>query len=277
MAVHCGGSRDCAFLGPPKLTTFPIANTACLQAGWSIIASFILFDFPANTKRLSERERELAIRRLVSEEARNRVEEAPTLSHLQALKISLSNARTWLFVVGYMAIVGSSTLSYFYPTLMVGLGYDTTAAQYMTIPIYVVAFVCTAITGYFMDRHSQWRGLVLVGWMAVAMLCAIVTCVVYDLKARYALLVIMASGLWASNGLALSYASSSFSTMPNEIRGISLALVNALGNLAQIYGAYLFPSDDKPKYLMGFGVISGMCFTGILSYAALHAILRKRH
>lgn len=245
-------------------------------AGWSIVASFILFDFPANTKRLSERERELAIRRLMSEEAHNRSEEAPKLSHLQALKISLSSPRTWLFVVGYMAIVGSSTLSYFYPTLMVGLGYDTTAAQYMTIPIYVVAFVCTATTGYFMDRQSQWRGLVLVGWMTVAMLCAIITCAVYDLKARYALLVIMASGLWASNGLALSYASSSFSTMPNEIRGISLALVNALGNLAQIYGAYLFPSDDKPKYLMGFGVISGMCFTGVLSYAALHVLLRKR-
>lgn len=63
--------------------------------------------------------------------------------------------------------------------------------------------------------------------------------------------------------------------MPNEVRAISLALVNALGNLAQIYGAYLFPSGDAPKYLMGFGVISGLCFTGIAAYLFLQVFLRK--
>jgi hypothetical protein len=63
--------------------------------------------------------------------------------------------------------------------------------------------------------------------------------------------------------------------MPDEIRAISLAFVNAMGNLAQIYGAYLFPSNDQPKYIMGFSVISAMCFTGVVSYASLHFLLRK--
>lgn len=147
----------------------------------------------------------------------------------------------------------------------------------MTIPIFGVAFVCTAITGYFADQHSKWRGLILGAWMAVAMICSIIICVVYNFTARYALLVIMASVLWASNGLALSYASVSFGDMANETRAISLAFVNAMGNLAQIYGAYLFPSSDAPKYLMGFGVISGLCFTGVASYVALHIFLRKKN
>lgn len=56
---------------------------------------------------------------------------------------------------------------------------------------------------------------------------------------------------------------------------MSLALVNALGNLAQIYGAYLFPSGDAPKYLVGFGVISGMCAFGVVVYACAHVLLRK--
>lgn len=145
----------------------------------------------------------------------------------------------------------------------------------MTIPIFAVAFVSTAITGYFADQHSQWRGVMLAAWMSVSTLCAIIICVVYDFKARYALLVIMASGLWAANGLSLSYASVTFGSMPNETRAISLAFVNAMGNLAQIYGAYLFPSSDEPKYLMGFGVISGLCFTGVVSYLALHYLLRR--
>lgn len=145
----------------------------------------------------------------------------------------------------------------------------------MTVPIFAVAFVITAIVGYFADKNSHLRGLILTVMMSVAMICSIIICAVYNFKARYALLVIMASGLWASNALALSYASVSFGNMSNETKAVALAFVNAMGNLAQIYGAYLFPSSDAPKYLMGFGVISGMCFTGVASYLALHIFLRR--
>ena len=128
-----------------------------------------------------------------------------------------------------------------------------------------------------MDRIPQYRGLVLSAWLFISMICAVVTCAVYNFVARYVLLVFVASGLWASNALALSYASSTFGAMPNETRAISLALVNALGNLASIYGAYLFPSNDSPKYLMGFGVISGMCALGvrIIQFFILHLPILK--
>lgn len=64
--------------------------------------------------------------------------------------------------------------------------------------------------------------------------------------------------------------------MEPEVRAVALALVNACGNLAQIYGAYLFPADDKPKYLMGFGVISGLLGFGVFVYLFLHMALRRK-
>ncbi|KAL4800795.1 major facilitator superfamily domain-containing protein [Aspergillus venezuelensis] len=245
-------------------------------AGVSIIASFLLLDFPSATKRLTEAERELAMARMASESMLVETHDGPALTHGQALKASVSSWKTWLFVVGYMAIVGSSTLTYFYPTLVSGLGYTGNMAQYMVIPIYAAAFVCNAIVGYFADHHQSKRGFFLVAMMSVAMVCSIIICCVYNLQGRYALLVIMGMGLWASNGLSLAYASTTFGELPREVRAISLALVNALGNLAQIYGAYLFPDSDEPKYLMGFGVISGLCFTGVLSYLALQIFLKRR-
>lgn len=244
-------------------------------AGFSIVSSFLLLDFPENTKRLTDSERQLAIKRL--EYGRPNINgHGEKLGHLQALKRSVVDWRTWVFVVGYMAIVGSSTLSYFYPTLVQGLGYSGSVTQYMTVPIYIAAFVCTFFNSIFMDRVPQYRGLSLAVWMSVAMICSIVTCAVYNFHARYALLVIMASALWASNALSLAYASTTFGSMNHEVRGISLAIVNAMGNLAQIYGAYLFPDVDAPKYLMGFGVISGMCFTGVVSYFVLQVMLLRR-
>ena len=63
--------------------------------------------------------------------------------------------------------------------------------------------------------------------------------------------------------------------MSRETRGVSLAFVNAMGNLAQIYGAYLFPSQDAPRYIMGFSVVSAMCAFGVVVYAALYVLARR--
>jgi MFS family permease len=174
-----------------------------------------------------------------------------------------------------VVIVGSSTLSYFYPTLVAGLGYSDHMAQYMVVPIYAVAFVAVAVTGYFSDKYPHQRGAIIAIWLSTSMVCSIAICAVYNYTARYVLLVFMAAGLWSTNGCSLSYAASTFGFMPQETRAVSLALVNALGNLAQIYGAYLFPDSDEPKYLLGFGVISGMCAFGVTVYAVAHILLRK--
>ena len=148
-------------------------------------------------------------------------------------------------------------------------------AQYMVVPIYGAAFVAVGFTAYFSDKYQHNRGATIAVWLSTSMICSIVICAVYNYTARYVLLVFMAAGLWSTNGCSLSYTTSTFGFMPQETRAVSLALVNALGNLAQIYGAYLFPDSDEPKYLLGFGVISGMCAFGVTVYAAAHILLRK--
>lgn len=73
-----------------------------LTALWSVCAAFLLLDFPANTKRLTPRERELAIQRIIADSNTVRTEDTPEISHLQALKLAGQNWRTWGFTVGYM-------------------------------------------------------------------------------------------------------------------------------------------------------------------------------
>ncbi|PSK60180.1 hypothetical protein B9Z65_1078 [Elsinoe australis] len=248
--------------------------------GWALIAGFILLDFPATSKRLTPREREIAIHRLTEGGVTVRSEGSAKISKGKSFLLALSDWRTWGFILGYMAsvIVGSSTLSYFYPTLVNGLGFTSTVqAQYMTVPIYAFAFVCTAITGYYSDRIPQWRGVIIAAWLGFSLITSIVVCTVYNFTVRYVMLVLMAAGLWASNALSLSYASSTFGSMDPEVRAIALALVNAMGNLAQIYGAYLFPSGDAPKYLKGFGVISAMLAFGVVVYVVMHVLVRRKN
>lgn len=52
-------------------------------------------------------------------------------------------------------------------------------------PIYAVAFVCVAVTGYFSDQHPTQRGAIIAAWLSVSMTCSIIVCVVYGFTARY--------------------------------------------------------------------------------------------
>ncbi|CAF9927620.1 MAG: hypothetical protein HETSPECPRED_006629 [Heterodermia speciosa] len=250
--------------------------------GWAIIAHFLLLDFPLTSQHLTQAERRLAHDRLqirtTSIENTDKISAgSPLRTAFRAVRQSLANPTIWLFTAGYMVIVGSSTLSYFYPTLVQGLGYTASKAQYMTVPIYAVAFVCNALTGYFSDRVPRMRGFIISGWLMISLACSIATVVSTNFTARYVLLVFLTAGLWSTNALSLSFASSTFVTLQQEtsVRAVSLAFVNAMGNLAQIYGAYLFPSEDAPKYAKGFGVVSGMCALGIAVYGSL-ALLGRR-
>ena len=84
------------------------------------------------------------------------------------------------------------------------------------------------------------------------MVCSIIVCSVYNFTARYVLLVLMAAGLWSTNGAALAYASSAFGDFDPQVRGVSLAMVNALGNLAQIYGSVSFLSIHQNSFFLPF-------------------------
>lgn len=164
------------------------------------------------------------------------------------------------------------------------------------MPIYGVAFIATGVTSYFSDKVPNWRGIIIASWLTFSLLCSIIVCAVYNFTARYVLLVLMASGLWATNAGTLAYASSAFGGMHPQARGVALAMVNALGNLAQIYGSvrfspnhivcsamkltrnaqYLFPEKDGPKYIMGFSVISAMLAVGVIDFLFLHIWFRRR-
>lgn len=145
----------------------------------------------------------------------------------------------------------------------------------VVVPIYSVAFVAVIVTGFINDKFPHYRGLTIAAWLALSTTCAVVVCAVYNYTARYVLLVFLASGVLAANALSLAFASTVCGPMPQEVRAVSLATINAIANLAGIYGAYLFPAKDSPKYLVGFGVVAGLCALGVVCYTAGQVLFRK--
>ncbi|KAK9475592.1 major facilitator superfamily domain-containing protein [Lipomyces japonicus] len=245
--------------------------------GIAFMAFFTLLDFPSKSRYMSDRERDLALTRLKYESLLNSNTDHTDMTHSKALKKALINWRTWLFTLGYAIINTTSSQSYFYPTLVKSLGYSGTKIQYMTVPIYAVAFVFNISTSYFGDRHIQnHRGHFISCCMVIVCLTGILTTTVYNNTARYIFLIFMCAAVWCATSSCLAFASSSFGYLEREARGISLATMNGLGTASTIAGSFLFPAKDSPKYIMGFSVVSATSFLGIAIFLLL-AFLIKRY
>lgn len=233
----------------------------------AVVAVFVLPDYPATTKWLTPRERQLATMRLQAPESQG--EEEPHMGHWKAFLASISDLKTWVFVIIYNLINMVGTIQYFYPTLMQSLGYTGKMAQYMTVPIYTVTLVVSVICGFIADRTHN-KGPITMFGCALACVSFIITVAVPNDHAKYAFICFGAAGIWTAVPCCLSWAVTMFDG--REKRGVSIALINGLGNLASVYGSWFWPSDTAPKYIMGFALCSG--FAGFVFFVTWFAYWR---
>jgi hypothetical protein len=100
--------------------------------GAAIPAPFLLLDWPSTARQLTPREREIASGRVRADgmHVAGSGEGEKSISHGKAFVNAISNWRLWLLCAGYMTIIGCYSLSYFNPTLVQGLGYKGSMAQY---------------------------------------------------------------------------------------------------------------------------------------------------
>lgn len=158
----------------------------------------------------------------------------------------------------YQFLTASLLIVYFYPVLVKGLGYDNpVTAQYMTVPLWAVGFVCSIAAGLIADRTPQHRALLISAWLSSTVILSIVICVVYNFTARYVLLTFMTGGVWAAFSQTMALCAELFQDVPPEVRALTLGIMSMASNIGNVYGAYLWPKEHAPKYLLGFGMAAG--------------------
>jgi nitrate/nitrite transporter NarK len=87
------------------------------------------------------------------------------------LKYVIQALRDWKIWVNMFITIGIFTplysISLFLPTIIKELGYTANESQLMTVPVYVLACICTICGGLASDKAGQ-RGLFLMGFALVA-------------------------------------------------------------------------------------------------------------
>lgn len=161
----------------------------------------------------------------------------------------------------------------FFPTVVKTLGYNTTVTLVMTCPPFLaagIAGICTGISsGHFHER--TWH---ITAGLLVAIVGFVVAASDMSTAARYTACFIFPIGTYAVNAVIIRWAASTCA-QTREKKAVALAMLNVAGQLGYIYGPYMWPKSDGPRYAMGFGASAGFCVLCMGTVWAMRWVLRR--
>lgn len=121
----------------------------------------------------------------------------------------------------------------------------------MTIPSYAFAVVCILAACFTADwLKAIWPVLAVLSGTGFVFFVAATAAT--NPMVRYVLAIFAFGTIYGVSPLTKTWVSHTLSH-PAEKRAIAIALINALGNGSSIYGSWLWPDQDSPRFLVGFG------------------------
>ncbi|KAF1846059.1 putative pantothenate transporter [Cucurbitaria berberidis CBS 394.84] len=247
-----------------------IEGAGTILAG--LLAFFLLPDFPnsGQQKWLTEQEQRFAIWRL-AEAANHEEDENGTVK--QGLKDAFTDPKTWILVFMQVCLLTSQTWTYFFPSIVKTLGYNTIITLLITAPVYVFGFIVSLSNAFVAMRTS--RLAVLIMWPAMLDIVGNIMVIKgHTTPVRYTGMFFMCAGSFAAFNVIQAWIASTIPRTRTK-RAIVYAFVNLMGNTANIYGAYFFPDSDAPQYEQGGIILSSFAAAEICTAAFLAYILYR--
>ncbi|KAK4122992.1 MFS general substrate transporter [Parathielavia appendiculata] len=234
------------------------------------IAFFALHDFPETAKFLTEEERAFVVYRL---KYQGQSEDPNRAQVAQADEFRWKYARDafldwqiWVNVFVYWGIVCPLYgISLFLPTIIRQLGYQSSQAQLMTVPVYITAAILAVIAAYFSDRVGK-RSPFIIGFLLV-MVIGFSMCIATDPKENprvvYAGVFVAACAIYPAFPGVIAWLSNNLSGSLK--RSVGMAIQIGVGNLGGAMASNFYRAKDAPQYKLGHGLELGFIGAGIIA------------
>lgn len=248
-------------------------------------AYFLLYDYPDTAKFLTEEEKAFIAHRLKydgNKGAALEYDPSDPNGH-QNIVVPENLEHGWRYfwdafrdwqvylhlLVYWGVVVPLYGISLFLPTILKNLGYVSSKAQLMTIPIYITASIFSVVQAFFSDKVGMRSPFMVVNmvFLLVGYSLAIATNPADKPGVIYAGVYIAALGVypafpgviaWFSNNLSGSYK-----------RAIGMAIHIGLGNFGGAFASNIYRAKDKPRFRLGHAVELGFISLGLLAIATL--------
>lgn len=242
-------------------------------------AFFLVLDYPSKASFLTPSEKEFLVHRLEvdefgeEEEELSKEEREKIHAEIPKRKVFKAVFSDWHIYAHIFVFWGIScplySISLCLPSIVKELGYSSTQANLLTIPIYITACMFSLVTAFFSDRTGKRALFIALSYtvMFVGFLVAAVRPASTPGLA-YAGLFIAACGVypafpgmitWASNNLASS-----------GKRSIGMALHIGMGSFGGAMGANFYRTQDSPMYRLGHCLNLGFVFVGGVAIAGIY-------
>ena len=218
--------------------------------------SFVLPNFPTNSKWLSDEERHFAQWRLVDDA--KEADSLTSVSLLAGLKLSFSDYRLYLFILIQHVSILSQTFQYFFPSIVATLKYGSIETLLLTVPVWFATFLISLLVTWTSGKTGD-RSIHIMCLMLVALVGNVIAFASRSTGARFFAMFLMPMGAVSAYQIVLAWVANSF-IRPLVKRSASIAVCNLIGNASNIYGSYMYPKTDGPQYVPGGAANAGVCF-----------------
>ncbi|KAL2784545.1 putative MFS nicotinic acid transporter Tna1 [Aspergillus keveii] len=240
----------------------------------SASAFFIISDYPHEAKFLSEDEKAWVIQRLETQFGTN-VEGSKSFQWSHVWEV-VSDYHIWVGVVALWGIiVPLYGISFFLPSIIRDLGYSSSNAQLLTVPIYVGGAIFGVVSAWLSDRAKKRSPFL------VFHCCCIIIgfTIVIASTGRgvpgvvYFGIFLAVSGIypgipsivnWIGNNLA-----------GDSKRALGLGLHIGMGNMGGAMASNFYRAQDAPNYYLGHGLELGFAVAGLIAVVTLRILYQR--
>ncbi|POS74793.1 hypothetical protein DHEL01_v206807 [Diaporthe helianthi] len=237
----------------------------------AVVAFFLVSDFPAQSRWLSERERQHVLRRTQTEET---VPEGGIT--MRDVIEFFKQPMNYLGAIMYFAVAEPVyAFAYFTPTIVRTLGYSTVQTQLHSVPPFAAALGLCLILAYLSDRSKYRLPFVLFPGILIIAGLAILITTHENFSTQYAAICLVCMGALGAGPTVVCWYL--MNLRGHKDRSIGSAWMIGFGNTGGIVAPFTFLSADAPYYRTGYSVCLGIVALGVVSsllYAAL--VLRER-
>ncbi|KAI8634501.1 allantoate permease [Xylariaceae sp. FL1651] len=218
-----------------------------ITVGIALSATLILPNYPATTKWLTPEEQAYAQWRLVDDTGE--ADLAASTSIKEGVMMALRDPRLYLFTLLQHVSILSQAFQYFFPTIVKTLGFGTIETLLLTAPVWIATFLVSLAVTYTSGRFAD-RSIHIICLMTISVVGNIIAVATLNTAARFFAMFLLPIGAVSAYQIILAWVANSF-PRPLVKRSACISIANTIGNVANIYGSYMYPASDGPRYLPG--------------------------
>lgn len=269
------GSGQCPSFSPTDCNAhnshrlYIIEGTITVAIG--IVICIILPDFPDTWRALSPEMKRVANRRLAIEAAEADVDVGGGMSQIKGLKLALTDIKTYILALGYLAVTGSAGFQNYFPSLTKTLGYGNVVSLLLCAPPYLFIMVYSLIHSHLSDRFGN-RFWFFIYPVPIAIVGFVLYMTCHSFGPLYLSFFFMMF-VFAQNGTIYSWIASAIPRPPAK-RAAAYAFINSIGNSASIWTPFVY---KPPHYRAAFAMNIGLQCLAAICAIVLRIVMTRQN